>query len=162
MDAVLDILRAHGLKPNLKWVDDLNQLRYPISGACIRTWKYGFDIEDIFRLTEPLGVRWKLGKCFRFAFLTIYLGFLWDLIQRLVSLPEAKRIKYLAKLTDYLKKISKGRVSLQDTMSLNGTLSHITFVFPDGRAYLTNLCTFIAVQLASHHCKVSGKGFLVR
>ncbi|GBE88971.1 hypothetical protein SCP_1403790 [Sparassis crispa] len=29
-------------------------------------------------------------------------------------------------------------------MSINGTLSHITFVYPHGHAFLTNICSFIA------------------
>jgi hypothetical protein len=143
MDAIVDILRASGMPLNAKWVDDLAQLRSPIAGNSEDSYVYPFDVQDIFELTRPLGVPWKLGKCFAFSFLLVYLGFLWDLRHRSVSLPEAKRIKYLGKVSLFLSAASRGKVFLQDALSLNGTLSHITFVFPLGRAYLANLCTFI-------------------
>jgi hypothetical protein len=75
----------------------------------------------------------------------IYLGFLWDLIQRSVALPDDKRQKYLRKLSSISDLLNQGKgISYKDAMSLNGTLSHVAFVIPHGRAYLANLCTFIA------------------
>ena len=90
MDALVDLLVARFKDPNAKWVDDLFQLRFPICGYSPETWEYAFDIPDIFAFTQPLGGPWKLGKCFGFAFWAIYLGFLWDLLIRTVSLPEQK------------------------------------------------------------------------
>ncbi|OBZ78926.1 hypothetical protein A0H81_01330 [Grifola frondosa] len=123
MDAVVDVLEAHEIGPNRKWVDDLFNFRFP---------------------TAPLGVPWHQTKCKDYAFEAVYVGFLWDLWNRTVSLPEVKRLKYVAKLTAFVEKARDGRVSQKDTMSINGTLSHITFIYPRGRSYLTNLCAFIA------------------
>src|SRR6267154_162505 len=41
-------------------------------------------------------------------------------------------------------------MSCKDAMSLNGTLSHVSFVIPHGRAYLANLPGFIA-QFPNKH-----------
>lgn len=144
MDAIVDILDANGLDPSKKWVDDLAQFRFPVANPEPGKYLYRYSIDSIFAITEPLGVPWKLGKCTPYGFVLIYLGFLWNLIQRFVSLPDVKRLKYLRKLEEFTGKIQGGRVSLKDCMSINGTLSHITFVFPLGRAYLTNLCSFIS------------------
>jgi hypothetical protein len=85
------------------------------------------------------------------------LGFLWDLTQRSVALPDEKHTKYWIKLMALLDSLNKGKgISLKDAMSINGTLSHIAFVIPHGHAYLANLCTFIASfpsnsKFAKHH-----------
>lgn len=142
MDAIVALLVAYFNDPNAKWVDDLAQFRCPVSGTDPHSWRYAFDLADIFALARRLGIPWKLGKCFAFAFLLTYLGFLWDLRHRTVSLPDDKRRKYLQKVTAFLAASKKGRITQNDAMSLNGTLSHITFVFPRGRAYLTNLAAF--------------------
>ena len=110
MDAIVDLLVAYFKDPNAKWVDDLTQFRTPVGGHDAATWRYAFGIADIFAATEPLGVPWKLGKCFDFAFLLIYLGFLWDLANRTVGLPEEKRIRYLAKVKAFRDACLKGRV----------------------------------------------------
>lgn len=75
----------------------------------------------------------------------LYLGFRWDLINKSVALPEAKQQKYLRKLTDLLSRLtSSQRISFTEAMSINGTLSHITFTIPHGRSYLSNISQFIA------------------
>lgn len=145
MDAVVDILAAKKVEPSKKWVDDLFNLRFPTGGGpSPSSFVYAFSILDIFRITAPLGVPWKLGKYHEHAYVATYLGFLWDLWNRTVSLPEAKRLKYLAKLSVFTTLASSGRVTLSDSMSINGTLSHVSFVYPNGRAFLTNLSCFIS------------------
>lgn len=144
MDAVVDILEANNVKPNKKWVDDLITFRFPISQPSLDVFTYAHGIDDIFRITEPLGTPWKLGKCFPFGFQATYMGLWWDLSDRSVALPEAKRTKYLKKLEAFIATIARQRTSMKDAMSINGTLAHIAFVYPTGRSYLTNLCSFIA------------------
>lgn len=155
MDAIVDVLRVRGIKLTKKWVDDLTNVREPIGVDADGRWVYSHDIQDIFRMTLPLGVPWKLGKCFDYDFWVVYLGFLWDLPERRVSLPTAKRLKYLAKLEAFYAAIeSGGRVSYKDAMSVNGTLSHISFVYPQGRSYLTALSTFTSKfpnRFATHY-----------
>ncbi|THH17690.1 hypothetical protein EUX98_g9078 [Antrodiella citrinella] len=145
MDAVVDIIEAHDIKPNKKWVDDLINFRFPLgvdpaSGAYI----YAYGLTDIFRVTAPLGVPWHPKKITDYSHEVVYLGFLWNLETRTVSLPDTKHEKYTNKLVKVLDGMPERRVSQKDLMSINGTLSHITFVYPHSRSYLTNLCTFIA------------------
>lgn len=150
MDAVVDILAAHGMRLTKKWVDDLVNVREPT--ACVGThYTYSHTIHTIFDVTTPLGVPWKRGKCFDYAFEVVYLGFLWNLPLRSVSLPEPKRLKYLAKLEAFLGALDANkRVNHKQAMSVNGTLSHLTFVYPHGRTYLTSLSAFIG-QFSNRH-----------
>ncbi|GBE83386.1 hypothetical protein SCP_0504340 [Sparassis crispa] len=145
MDAIVDILDANDIRPSRKWVDDLITFRFPTNQCSISgAYEYALGLADIFRITDPLGVPWHRTKYSDYASCAIYSGFLWDLGQRSVALPEEKRAKYLAKLTAFIATVERGRVLQRDAMSINGTLSHITFVYPHGRAFLTNLCSFIA------------------
>ncbi|GBE79380.1 hypothetical protein SCP_0205780 [Sparassis crispa] len=146
MDAIVDILAAHGIGPSRKWVDDLINFRFPLSctGTDSDPFRYAYGLTDIFRITTPLGVPWHQTKLSDYSYHAVYSGFLWDIERKYVSLPEEKRAKYLSKLETFLVALSRGRVSQHDAMSINGTLSHVTFVYPHGRAFLTNLCTFVA------------------
>ena len=144
MDATIDILEAKGLGEWEKWVDDAVCIRKPV-GQAGGTWVYTFNIQDIFNATVPLGVPWKASKCFDFGFDVTYLGFLWDLTQKQVSLPDEKRLKYLAKVEAFFAKVNAGEpVTQEECMAVNGTLSHITFIYPQGRAYLPSLSSFIS------------------
>lgn len=160
MDALVDILLKFGLDAIKKWVDDLLSFRFPNGRDANGQWTYPYDIEDIFRITEALGVPWKLGKCFRYAFLVVYLGFLWNLHERCVSLPVAKRAKYIEKLETFYQRALSGRVALRETMSIAGTLSHIAFVYTAGRSYLTGLSHFIASFPHPHALRYPSKSLL--
>lgn len=144
MDAVVDIMRAYGIAPSEKWVDDLAQFRFPTGEPRPGVFEYAYDLSFVFDVTARLGVPWKLGKCSPYSYLLTYLGFAWDLERQSVALPEAKRLKYLAKAEGFLDRIASGPVLMKDAMAVNGTLSHVAFVYPHGRAYLTNLSRFIS------------------
>lgn len=150
-DATVDILTCSNLGPIKKWVDDHTLFRYAISGGLLlpdgstSPFIYNHGLIEIYAESEPLGVPWHPLKWRDFASLFIYLGLLWDLISHTVTLPNEKREKYLRKLTSLLSHLAAGgRISLKDAMSINGTLSHVTFVIPRGRSYLGNLSTFIS------------------
>ncbi len=56
-----------------------------------------------------------------------------------------KRLRYLEKVDGALETLATAKKMLwKEAMSLNGTLSHITFVYPQGRSFLTSICKFIA------------------
>lgn len=76
---------------------------------------------------------------------SIYLfSLLWDLDLCTISLPNEKHKKYLRKLADILSHLAWGGcISLKEAMSINGTLSHITFAIPRGCLFLCNLSSFI-------------------
>lgn len=147
MDAIISIMDTLGWGPNTKWVDDLFNFQIPIAeGPKPGTWVYGHGLVDIFRLAKRLGIPWHMVKTTDYAFVGIYLGFLWNLLSRTVSLPDKKRLKYLGRVEDALKlaDTQKQRMTLDLASKLGGTLTHITFVYPHGRTYLTSLCVFIA------------------
>lgn len=144
MDAIVDILTRSGLGEFKKWVDDLVSFRVPYGRNWLGSFLYAYDIEDIFRVTKPLGVPWKPGKCFRYASSVVYVGFLWNLRNRSVSLPEKKRTSALAVVSAFYGKASRGKVTLRETTAVSGLLSHVTFVYIAGRAYLTSIYAFIS------------------
>lgn len=166
-DATVDILAKLDVSPIKKWVDDHSIFRYPSSGGetlpdgSTAPYQYLFGLIQIYDKSRPLGVPWHPKKWTDFAFVFIYLGFLWNLTDRSVTLPEPKRMKYLGKVSDLLLALRTssgrpGKMSCADAMSINGTLSHISFVIPHGRSYLANLSHFIAgfpehARHASHH-----------
>jgi hypothetical protein len=150
-DATVDILHNLNISPIKKWVDDHSIFRFPVGGGylcpdgSLSPYLFLFGLADIYDKSRPLGIPWHPKKCFDFALIFIYLGFLWDLTARSVALPEVKRLKYLAKLEKILAAIKSGRpLTHKEALSINGTLSHVTFVIPHGRAYLANLSRFIA------------------
>jgi hypothetical protein len=104
-DATVDILHGLDISPIKKWVDDHSIFRFPIGGGYLlpdgstAPFLFAFGLIDIFEKSLPLGIPWHPKKCIDFAYIFTYLGFLWDLVSRSVSLPEAKRLKYLAKVT---------------------------------------------------------------
>lgn len=147
MDPLVDILNLRGFGPNAKWVDDLFNFRFPVgrceaSGAYI----YGHDLGSILKILTPLGVPWSGEKwpVGGYATTGIYIGFLWDLELKRVSLPEGKHLKHLAKVEEFLEQATAKRVNYKTICSLNGSLTHIAFVYPQGRTFLGNLCAFIA------------------
>lgn len=160
-DATVDILHSMDLGPIKKWVDDHLFFRYATGGGIIlpdgshTPFTYAHGLVDIYAKSSPMKVPWHPKKWKDFAFIFTYLGFLWDLLLHTVTLPDEKRFKYRNKLADVLNALACGkRMSCKDAMSVNGTLSHIAFVIPHGRAYLANLSTFISEypsKFASRH-----------
>lgn len=145
MNAIVDILTVSNPRLTLRvWVDDVIAFREPSGRDERGGWLYDHDIEDIFEQTKDLGVPWKLGKCFRHADRVVYVGLLWDLRDKSVSVPDSKRKQHLTGLNAFFKQAKSARVSLKDAQRIMGALSHLTFVYTDGRAYLPNLTAFIA------------------
>jgi len=123
--------------------------RFPVAGGVlgpdgsISLYKYLFDLLKIFEAMQPLGIPWHPDKCSDFDVIFTYLGFLWDLVNRSVSLPEKKHLKYLSKLDGIISTVSKSPfMSFKDALSIHGTLSHVAFVIPHGCAFLSNLSRF--------------------
>lgn len=118
----------------LKWVDDFGLIRPPPDhpGGHISE-------SDVYAFTEPLGWPWKTSKTKPFAPSFTYLGLVWDLPSKSVTIPPAKRAKYSAKITDWL---DHPKVTLRETQQLIGTLVHCSAVIPEGRAWLAGLIHF--------------------
>ncbi|GLB45192.1 putative DNA breaking-rejoining enzyme [Lyophyllum shimeji] len=145
-DCVLHILERKGFGPSRKWVDDIVQFSYPSSGDGTpqSPFVYPYEINDIIAATADLGVPWHPDKLQQFGHTVVYLGFLWDLRLRTVSLPEHKRLKFKGKVDDFLATFSAARAPRKVAVSLHGSLSHISFVYPYSRSRLPNLSAFLA------------------
>lgn len=166
-DATVDILANLDISPIKKWVDDHSIFRYPTGGGVLlpdgstSPYEYLFGLVHICDKSRPLGVPWHPKKWTDFSFLFVYLGFLWNLTECSVTLPESKQLKYLGKVSSLLlllKTVSgrPGKMLCAEAMSINGTLSHVSFVIPHGWTYLANLSHFIAsfpehAHHTSHH-----------
>ncbi|CDO77105.1 hypothetical protein BN946_scf184501.g10 [Trametes cinnabarina] len=153
MDATVDLLDARGWGPNKKWVDDLSNFRRPCGYDNEKQeWTYAHSVEDIFALGEKLGIPWHGTKWCPHDDVGVYLGFSWDIPHKTVSLPERKRLKYLARVEHALDLVNKSakRMTLETAQKLSGTLSHCAFVFPRGRTYLSGLFTFVASFTNEH------------
>ncbi|KAB5589206.1 hypothetical protein CTheo_7349 [Ceratobasidium theobromae] len=119
-----------------KWVDDFIVFRPPpdLPGGTT-------SIDDIYAIAFPLGWPWKHAKTCPFAPIFTFLGFVWSIPDRTVSIPTAKHQKYLARLDAWL---ALAESNLTELQQLTGTLVHCTHVIPEGRAWLSNLFRFCA------------------
>ena len=63
--------------------------------------KYAYNLDDIDRISEKLGIPWEQTKGHPFSFSTTYIGFEWHLSTRQVSLGEAKKTKYLNAISEW-------------------------------------------------------------
>jgi hypothetical protein len=99
---------------------------------------------DIDAVSGRLGIKWETSKTVPFGAQVPYLGFLWDLDTRTVSLLDKKRTKYQTAIAEWERERTH---SLLETQQLYGKLLHASLVLSPGRAYLTSL----EAMLASFH-----------
>ena len=180
-DALTDLLRAKGIGPVLKWVDDFIFFRIPQqhisaynheqesdqkailenggevkSGG--RLWYKGklsvkgtaehfakdlsfpilnlrdhlnngvtcpYDFDEINATTKPLGIPWEASKDIPFDYIVPFIGFTWDLAEKRVSLPEAKKEKYLRAIHEWK---SRTVHTLDDVRRLYGKLLYTCLI----------------------------------
>lgn len=137
-DAFIDMLELEGI-PSTKWIDDCTHRRDPTGRDEAGAFAFAYDLDEMHRRFEPLGFPWHETKFADFAEEVVYVGFLWSYRDKTVALPERKREKYLEKTRTFLDAARARRVVLRDVYSIIGTLSHIAFVFREGRAFLPAL-----------------------
>ncbi|KAJ1299743.1 hypothetical protein OPQ81_007329 [Rhizoctonia solani] len=150
-DAMAHIYTALGFGTVLKWVNDFLFIQAPPTSEH-HDGPIPFSMDAIYEVTATLGWPWKLSKSVPFANCFVYLGFQWDIAQRRVSLPPAKREKYLARTREWLFRAS---VSLNESEKSVGSLMHCTLAIPDGCPRMAGLIAFQATFPRSH-----GKRFL--
>jgi hypothetical protein len=146
-NAVVDIWAKEGVAPVCKYEDDLKVFRFPVENAPFQegVYSYSYDRDDCVRRILALGVPWHPDKGdLRFLFITDYIGFRWDIPQRLVSLSPPKRLKFLERVRVFIDKFSGHRCHLYDIESIHGSLCHIAFVYLAGRSRLPSLSNFAA------------------
>ena len=144
-NAVVDIWRAEGVFPVPKYEDDLKAFRFPsASGLFIDgDFRYDYDRSEMLCRISSLGVPWhdeKGDECF--SFVTTFIGFLWDIPQKLVSLPEGKRNKFHQRVLQFLVDFEGRPCHLRDVEKIHGSLCHVAFVYLDGRSHLPSLSNF--------------------
>src|SRR5882724_4657863 len=123
--ACIDILRANDISPVFKWVNDFVIFRSPSdrhptlighSYDYDTDHSYAYDLACMMQITDPLSIPWhpisKKGQDFCLSFK--YLGFLWNLADRSVSLPKEKQQKRVLKINLF---ISKPCMSRKDCAS---------------------------------------------
>ena len=159
VDALVVIIKRHGVDNVLKWVGNFCFFCCPISstpdGKGGFAHCYSIDIPSILSITDPLGIPWhtKVIKGQDFTSAITYVGFVWDLEKCMVSLLSKKGLKYLVKAQSFLS-LAGSKVTHKDVMAIHGTLQHIYFVYRQGRPFLPPLSAFISKfpnDYACHH-----------
>jgi len=143
-DSLMAMLRLHNIGPALNWVDDFLFFAFPTNSASYapRNWtpSFPYSLESIFAFTSPLGWPWKNSKTRPFAPIFKYLGFIWDLIEKTVQIPDEKKSRYLLKLEPWL---PGHKFTQREAQSLLGTLVHCSLAIPDSRSRLPALSRFV-------------------
>jgi hypothetical protein len=118
-----------------EWPEDM---RFPLQNLPPKmpNQEHAYTLEDIDDYSAHLGIPWQLPKDLPFATANAYLGFLWDLDVRTVTLTQKKKEKYLAALDEWL---GRRTHTLRELEQLYGKLLHASLVIPQGRAYVMGL-----------------------
>jgi hypothetical protein len=138
-----------------KYEDDLDALLFPNEAGPfdLDTFLYSHDRDTCLALIEALNIPWhptKTGKSFRYSM--VFIGFYWDLINRRVSLPEIKRLKFLARVDKMITAAhASKKFSLRDIQEIHGSLVHICFVFSEGSSHLPPISNFMSTFRTEAH-----------
>lgn len=172
VDAFVRLLRVLGVSEVEKWIDDILTFAYPIastpspsppsshldaadsiildaiSSVTNPSPSYSYNINSlapIFGLANLLGMPLHQEKVQEFGTSVIYVGLLWNIEKREVSLPAKKREKYSTKLANFIAAYVDGGqpVHYKQIASLIGTLQHCAYVATKGRAELVALRAFL-------------------
>jgi hypothetical protein len=135
--------------PIVKWVDDFAIFRFPLPSPpfpvnASNSFSYAYGLEEIKAMIGPLGIPWHSSKGQDFGPSFVYMGFYWDIDRCMVSLTDEKRLKFKGRVDSFLLRYATARAPLHEALTLSGSLSHIAFVYPHGRSYLSNLSSWIS------------------
>jgi hypothetical protein len=148
-NAMVDIWELEGIKPIVKYEDDLNIFRFPSSsGAPLLDNTpsppiFPYDRAQALNVIASLNFPWHPDKGQDFSSSFTYLGFLWDIAQKTVTLHDDKRKKFLDRVDLFIATFSGHRCQIRDVMKIHGSLCHIAYIYPDGRNRLPSLSNFI-------------------
>ncbi|GLB43927.1 hypothetical protein LshimejAT787_1501110 [Lyophyllum shimeji] len=129
-NATVDIWQAESRSENrlFKYEDDIQNFRYanPLGRFSDGVFTYFHNCETSMVLIDILHIPWHPEKSgIRFTSITTFIGFQWDLTLHRVSLPQKKRVKYLACIVSMLSDDFKGeRFTLHQIQQIHGTLVH--------------------------------------
>ena len=154
-NAAVDIWEAEGVLPIMKYEDDLCIFRFPVLqgpflGTPISSHRFAYDQTSALETIKPLNIPWHPEKGQDFGPTFKYIGFLWDIDSRIVSLPEEKRLKFLDRVRVFISSFETNRCVIKDVMKIHGSLCHISYVYPEGRIpSLPNPHTYTSPQAAT-------------
>ncbi len=154
---MVDIWRLEGVDSIFKYEDDLNVIRLHSPNGFLHedSFHYNYNRSQCLDLISSLRVPWhpEKGTPF-FSSDFIFIGLRWDTILRTVSLPEHKRLKFFDRVSSFISCFSKSPCKLRNIEHIHGSLCYISFVFLEGRSYLSSLSNFA--------CSFKGNSFISR
>jgi len=153
-NAIIDIWLSEGVGPVVKYEDDCNIYRIPVSNGPFKngTHQYAYDKHEAGCRISSLRVPWHEEEGDPdFLFTQVYIGFFWDLPNRSVSLPPAKLVVVRERLRIFLDRYEGHQCLLREVDRIHGTLCHIAFVYLDGRSRLASLSNFAASFKGDEH-----------
>ena len=130
-DMLIAIYRRAGFTPIIKWVDDFFVVRLP---------GHHWTEEDFMNLTAYAGVPWSLPKMRRFSSTQRYIGFDWDLDNKVVSVPTEKITAIIQLLAGWA--APGASFTEHEAASLHGKLVHIACIFQLIRPFLPSIARF--------------------
>ncbi|KAF5382385.1 hypothetical protein D9757_009774 [Collybiopsis confluens] len=147
-DMLVAIYKKWGVRGLLKWVDDFFAIRFPD-----QSWTE----EEFVALTGAFGIPWSIKKTRCFSHIQQYIGFLWDLARKVVSMPPVK----LESVVEILKgwRIPGARFLESQALSLQGKLIHISCIYPLIRPFISSSGVF-ARLFRSSSAKLSVPNFV--
>ncbi|KAJ3563603.1 hypothetical protein NP233_g8837 [Leucocoprinus birnbaumii] len=114
-NAVVDIWLAEGIVAIFKIEDNFNIIRVPVPDSPFsgdNGFIYAYDHTEALRRIAPLGVPWHPEKgTTEFVSEFTFIGLRWSYITRSVSLPENKRLKYIACVHSFIFQFAKSMLS---------------------------------------------------
>lgn len=146
-NATVDIWQELGVGPSPKWCDDIATFVSPIFGdGALVPYEYPYDRDSALEMIAPLRVPWHplIVKGQKFAPSFVFVGLLWNILLKNVSLPEPKRLKFLERVLSFIRDYERDRVGMEPVMMIHGSLCHISFVYILGRSHLPSLSSFIS------------------
>jgi hypothetical protein len=103
---------------------------------------YTYTFADIDTITDLLGIPWERSKDVPFCTTVPFIGLLWDLDKKTVSLIDKKKTKYRAAIREWN---TTRTHNLKQVQKLYGKLLHTCLVVPRGRAYLMGLEAMLGI-----------------
>lgn len=135
--AMVDIWRYRKIGPVCKWADDMTIFRAPDDKK--KPIRYQYDRAEVLGRIASLGIPWHPEKGQDFSSTFTYIGWMWNITEKSVALPEEKRKNILALIEGFV----RPKESSQDLVSqVHGVLASVVYVYPLGGSYLPSLATF--------------------
>lgn len=133
-DALLWVLRQHGIRVIFQYLDDFFTLGAPGTEECAKNMRI------MKALCELLGIPLSPEKCLGPLLILIYLGFEFDTMRMEIRLPKEKLDRIRKLIREWAGKAS---CSVQQLESLIGKLQHVSAVVRPGRSFLHRMIALL-------------------